>query len=383
MDHNHTILPYSKSLKDYARFLRRNATLAEVLLWKRLKQKQVCNCDFDRQRPIGAYIVDFYCKEMNLAIEIDGKSHDDKLEADILRQQKLESIGVSFLRFWDHDVKTDLGRVVATVEEWIAQKRRKCEEPTPGPSKEGISDVHAARPTLGCSPRKSLIPSLEGVGVGSATAMSPPSPSSSPAFSLFLSPSLSSRSGMTLLELLIAVTLVAVAALVVAQAFAAGLRVWSRASQLSGHYADSTLAMEGLQKDIRNMVPSRLATIRGGAAWVEIPSLISSTDNAGLATVEPGLIRYDFDVAGKRLDRVASPFDIIASGLVRRETVAAGLAEVSFRYAESGGANGGLLIWGRTWEARTNNPVAVKVVWSGQQGEDIFEFERTVTLPGR
>lgn len=51
-------------------------TFGEVLLWQELRNKQFMGYDFDRQRPIGNYIVDFYCKDLFLAIEIDGLSHD-------------------------------------------------------------------------------------------------------------------------------------------------------------------------------------------------------------------------------------------------------------------------------------------------------------------
>ena len=147
-----SILSYNKNLKEYARFLRRNATLAEILLWRRLKNKQICGCDFDRQRPIGSYIVDFYCKDLELAIEIDGKSHNDKLEEDIVRQRRLEEMGVRFLRFWDHDVKNDMATVVTAIEGWIKN------QPTPGPSKEGSQSRE----------RPKEFPSLEGLGVGSS-----------------------------------------------------------------------------------------------------------------------------------------------------------------------------------------------------------------------
>ena len=55
--------------------------------------------DFDRQRPIDNFIVDFYCKELRLAIEIDGDSHQDKATADRKRQKRLESLGVTVFRF--------------------------------------------------------------------------------------------------------------------------------------------------------------------------------------------------------------------------------------------------------------------------------------------
>jgi len=114
------IIGYDSRLKEYAKFLRRNATLAEVLLWKELKGRRL-GYDFDRQRPIGRYIVDLYSKDLQLAIEIDGQSHNDKVESDAERQKELESTGVRFLRFWDHDVKTDIASVVARIRQWIEE----------------------------------------------------------------------------------------------------------------------------------------------------------------------------------------------------------------------------------------------------------------------
>lgn len=76
------ILPYKPHLKEYATKLRKNMTLAEVLLWNKLKRRQMLGHDFDRQRPIADYVVDFYCKALRLAIEVDGHSHDYKERKD-------------------------------------------------------------------------------------------------------------------------------------------------------------------------------------------------------------------------------------------------------------------------------------------------------------
>ena len=115
------IIPYNPKLKELARQLRKNMTLAEVLLWNRLKQKQILGYDFDRQRPIDEYIVDFYCKDLMLAIEIDGESHNQP-EADTKdqrRQKRLEILGVRFLRFTDWEVKRDMDAVLQRIERWI------------------------------------------------------------------------------------------------------------------------------------------------------------------------------------------------------------------------------------------------------------------------
>ena len=97
------IIPYNPKLKELAKKLRQNMTLSEVLLWDELKQKKIKGYDFDRQKPLDEYIVDFYCKDLKLAIEIDGKSHDheETYKADNKRQKRLESLGVNFLRFDD------------------------------------------------------------------------------------------------------------------------------------------------------------------------------------------------------------------------------------------------------------------------------------------
>lgn len=76
------IIPYNPKLKGYARELRNSSTFAEIVLWGYLKGKQMRGYDFDRQRPIDNYIVDFYCKDLQLAIEIDGESHYGKEKKD-------------------------------------------------------------------------------------------------------------------------------------------------------------------------------------------------------------------------------------------------------------------------------------------------------------
>ena len=113
------IFQYNSKLKERARYLRNNSTLSEVLLWRHLKGKQMLGFDFDRQKPIDNYIVDFFCNELMLAIEIDGDSHDSKVEYDKNRQTKLESLGLHLLRFSDLDVKSNMEGVISTIENWI------------------------------------------------------------------------------------------------------------------------------------------------------------------------------------------------------------------------------------------------------------------------
>jgi len=117
-NNNFEIIPYRPELVQRARELRKNLTPAETLLWKYLKRKQINGFDFDRQKPIDRYIVDFYCKILKLAIEIDGQSHDFKIEYDVKRQKRLESFGIKVIRFTEKEVPHDLDNVLTEIEYW-------------------------------------------------------------------------------------------------------------------------------------------------------------------------------------------------------------------------------------------------------------------------
>jgi very-short-patch-repair endonuclease len=113
------ILWYNPALKEKARELRNNSTNTEILLWKFLKGKQLHGFDFHRQKPIDEFIVDFFCPDLMLAIEIDGGTHIGKEKYDAARQQKLEKFGVRFLRFKDEDVFYNCDWVMKEIEKWI------------------------------------------------------------------------------------------------------------------------------------------------------------------------------------------------------------------------------------------------------------------------
>ena len=105
-------LPYNPALKERARELRKAGNLSEALLWNQLKNKQLFGLDFDRQKIIGNYIVDFYCAEKELVLEIDGSSHDYKVEYDALRDAFLTGLGLTVIHILDIDVKTNLSGVM-------------------------------------------------------------------------------------------------------------------------------------------------------------------------------------------------------------------------------------------------------------------------------
>ena len=85
----------------------------------------MCGYDFHRQKPLDNYIVDFFCNKLMLAIEIDGLSHIGKEKYDEKRQQRLESLGIIFLRFEDEEVFYNIGKVLSDIEKWIKDNHKK------------------------------------------------------------------------------------------------------------------------------------------------------------------------------------------------------------------------------------------------------------------
>lgn len=110
------IIPYNPNLKELVRDLRKQRILSEVIFWKAIKGKGL-NVEFHRQVPTLEFIVDFYCHELKLVIEIDGSSHNymEVFEKDKLRQELIEQYGVTFLRFLDIDVRNNLPNVLEEI----------------------------------------------------------------------------------------------------------------------------------------------------------------------------------------------------------------------------------------------------------------------------
>ncbi|KXO85911.1 DNA methyltransferase [Acinetobacter venetianus] len=96
-------------LLEFAKAMRSNATDAEHLMWQLLRAKRFMNLKFRRQHVIAPYIVDFYCHELGLVIELDGSQHstEDAIEYDAERTKFLEALGLKVVRYWNHEV---LGR---------------------------------------------------------------------------------------------------------------------------------------------------------------------------------------------------------------------------------------------------------------------------------
>lgn len=113
-------LPFNPKLKERARALRRAGNLSEVLLWNQLKNKQLLGLDFDRQKIIGNYIVDFYCAQQQVVLEVDGSSHDDKQAYDTLRDAYLMGLGLTVIHILDSDVKKHLAEVMIILSTHVA-----------------------------------------------------------------------------------------------------------------------------------------------------------------------------------------------------------------------------------------------------------------------
>jgi very-short-patch-repair endonuclease len=112
---------YNPELKQKARNLRNNVTFSERVLWKYLKSSQMKGYRFTRQKPIGNYIVDFYCSKLQLIIEVDGDSHNEKQEYDRKRQKELEDKGFHFLRFDGYTVINQTESVLTVIADKIEE----------------------------------------------------------------------------------------------------------------------------------------------------------------------------------------------------------------------------------------------------------------------
>ncbi len=110
-------LPYNKKLKEFSRDLRSHSTLSEILLWQKLRSSQFRGYAFNRQKPLGNYIVDFYCLKLDLVIEVDGNSHffEESVVEDQERQKVIERMGLNFLRFSDLEVKRSMPSVLEEI----------------------------------------------------------------------------------------------------------------------------------------------------------------------------------------------------------------------------------------------------------------------------
>ena len=105
----------STVIRQRAKELRQSQTLAETKLWKVLRNRQLGGFKFRRQHPIDHFIVDFYCRDISLVIEIDGDSHSNQVEYDIARTEWLEDNGNQEIRFSNQDIHRNLDEVIEKI----------------------------------------------------------------------------------------------------------------------------------------------------------------------------------------------------------------------------------------------------------------------------
>ena len=123
-------LDANKAIKDKAKKLRKKMTKAEKILWSKIRNRKVNRMYFRRQHPYGIYILDFFCFEANLVIEVDGLIHLSKHEYDLERTKYIESSGLTTIRFRNADIENRIG--------WVLEKIQEVVDPFPlGGNKKG------------------------------------------------------------------------------------------------------------------------------------------------------------------------------------------------------------------------------------------------------
>ena len=146
-------LPKNRTLLPRARYLRNNSTLSEILFWKALNNKKLLGFDLDRQVVIANYIVDFFVPELGLVVEIDGSSHDEKVDYDSNRDEYLQSLGLLVIHYTDLSIKRSLSFVVDNFVVRVEKRRE-------GLSYGLVSSVDPPRPPSVSTPQEGSPESL-------------------------------------------------------------------------------------------------------------------------------------------------------------------------------------------------------------------------------
>ncbi|MCX5748821.1 MAG: endonuclease domain-containing protein [Candidatus Saganbacteria bacterium] len=123
-----------------ARDLRKSSTRAEILLWKYLSNRGLCGLKFRRQVPLDGFILDFFCPEIRLGIEIDGNIHHNLKEYDLARQNIIENKGINILRFNNDEVISDINSVLKKLKQFAFPSPRSgegCRVPAKGGARRG------------------------------------------------------------------------------------------------------------------------------------------------------------------------------------------------------------------------------------------------------
>jgi very-short-patch-repair endonuclease len=111
-------------VKNIAREMRKQGTIAEKKLWKELRNHKIVNMKFRRHHAIGKYIVDFYCREIKLIVEVDGEIHEYQRDEDTLRQNYLEELEYNVMRFSNEEVISNTEKVMKEIEDFVRLKQK-------------------------------------------------------------------------------------------------------------------------------------------------------------------------------------------------------------------------------------------------------------------
>jgi methionine--tRNA ligase beta chain len=127
--------PLPEELREFARRLRMQQTDAEKLVWLLLRDRRVHNAKFRRQHPFespdGRFVLDFYCQEAKLAVELDGGQHQERAHKDDTRTHVLEGEGIHVLRFWNNDVLADTVSVLEAIWNVLEERLPMTRQPSP------------------------------------------------------------------------------------------------------------------------------------------------------------------------------------------------------------------------------------------------------------
>ncbi len=107
---------------ELAKSLRNTMTYHEKLLWEKLKGKQICGVRFRRQHAIDFYIVDFYCHQAMLVVEVDGEIHFDRINYDDGRSAEMEKFGIKVIRFTNFEVENNIEKVIKRIEAIVNER---------------------------------------------------------------------------------------------------------------------------------------------------------------------------------------------------------------------------------------------------------------------
>ncbi len=138
----------AKGNAQFVRRLRRNQTDAERMLWFRLRDRRLAGWKFKRQVSIDRFVVDFFCSDAKLIVEIDGGQHDQNSERDANRTKILEAMGYLVVRFWNNDVMRNTDGVLEEILSTVNQQRSEPPHPNPLPGGERGPTDFAAPPAI-------------------------------------------------------------------------------------------------------------------------------------------------------------------------------------------------------------------------------------------